>query len=487
MTDKKKPDLAKAREEINRVDRQLVEVLAERFRIVERVLSEKKEAQMMLRDKKRETELLGEVVKIGRPLGLDSYFLTRVFQEIIDYSLKLQSSSIQEMQNGARRRDIIRVAFQGIEEAYSHLASRKHFSRHRERMAFRPCATFADVIAAVEEGEADYAVLPVENTTAGSINEVYDLLLRTRLSIVGEEVYEVVHCMSAVADIPLANVRRVYSHPQALAQCSNFLASLENCHVESFADTAESVKKVAEEQDLSQAAIASEEAALAHGLVILKRGIANQKENFTRFFILAPQAVRVDPRIKAKTSMVLATAHREGALARCLNTLSDARLNMTKLESRPRPGTPWEYLFYLDLEGNIEDPSTQAAIEELKKESTFLKVLGTYPALDREKATPSAVDLVESARAHGDEAPKAVLPPMEKGLRLVAREQRGYDSEIRVRGVHISPTSGGQPTSPRQSLRIPAPPASECSAKAHRVQRHAAKCCAPCSGHVSSG
>ena len=320
-------NLRKLREEISELDKEIVQALAKRFDLVQKILAEKELSKSALRDKKRETELLGQAVKIGRELGLDAYFITRIFQEIIDYSLKIQTSKLLERQDGTKKLDLIRVAFQGIEEAYSHLAGRKYFSQHQDRVVFRGYPTFAEVIEAVEEGEADYGILPVENTTAGSINEVYDLLLRTRLSIVGEEIYEVNHCLSAVAEVPLANIRRIYSHPQALAQCSNFLASLKNCHIESFVDTAEAVKKVKDDQDLSQAAIASEEAAIAHGLVILKRGIANQKHNYTRFFILGREPVKVDPRIPAKTSMVLATVHKEGALARCLNILAVNHLN----------------------------------------------------------------------------------------------------------------------------------------------------------------
>ena len=439
MTDGKKDfNLRRFREQINDIDRKIVEDLATRFGLVQQVLSEKETARLNLRDKKRETDLLGDVVRVGRTMGLDSYFVTRVFQEIIEYSLKLQKSKLLETHNGTAKPEIIRVAFQGIEEAYSHLASRKYFSQYLDRVTFRPCQTFDEVIEVVENGAADYGFLPVENTTAGSINQVYDLLLRTRLSIVGEEAYEILHCLSAVADVSLANIRRVYSHPQALAQCSNFLATLQNCHIESFVDTAEAVKKVKDDQDLAEAAIASEEAAIAHGLVILKRGIANQKQNYTRFFVLAAEPVRVDLRISAKTSMVLATAHREGALARCLNILAVNHLNLTKLESRPRPGTPWEYLFYMDMDGNIADPETQAAIEELKRESTFLKVLGTYPALDREKSTPSVVDVVTSqVEEEAEEKPPPPVVSPKAGYRLVSRAHKEEDTFFNVRGVRI--------------------------------------------------
>lgn len=441
MADEERLNLRKVREEINRIDRKIVEDLAKRFRLVEDVFAKKEKEKLSFRDRKRETELLGEVVRLGREQGLDAYFITRVFQEIIGYSLKVQKTHLVESGNGGARPELIRVAFQGIEEAYSHLAGRKYFSRCLDTVDFRPCATFSDVIEAVESGDVDYGVLPVENTTAGSINEVYDLLLRTKLSIVGEEVYEVIHCLSAIADIPLANIRRIYSHPQALAQCSNFLSLLQNCHVESFTDTAESVKKIKDDQDLSEAAIASEQAALAHGLVILKRGIANQKENYTRFFVLAKKPVTVDRRIPAKTSLVLSTAHHEGALARCLDKLAQCHLSMTKLESRPRPGNPFEYLFYVDFEGNLQHDNTQKALEELRRESTFLRVLGTYPALDREKSTPSVVDLVAHKKEQGEDheagrAPAAILH-VETGNRLVSRTYKTESTLFNVKGVMI--------------------------------------------------
>jgi chorismate mutase/prephenate dehydratase len=467
-------NLSKFREEINDIDRKIVEDLALRFGLVQKVLSEKEVARLTLRDKKRETELLGEVVKVGRSLGLDAYFLTRVFQEIIDYSLKLQKSELLEHQNGKAKPEIIRVAFQGIDEAYSHLAARKYFSQYLDRTTFRGCPTFAEVIEVVEDGGADYGILPVENTTAGSINEVYDLLLRTRLSIVGEEIYEVVHCLSSVADVSLANIRRIYSHPQALAQCSNFLATLQNCHIESFVDTAEAVKKVKQDQDLAEAAIASEEAALAHGLVILKRGIANQKQNYTRFFVLAAEPVRVDARIPAKTSMVLATAHKEGALARCLNSLAVYHLNMTKLESRPRPNTPWEYLFYVDVDGNIVEENMQRAIEELKRESTFLKVLGTYPALDRDRSTPSVVDLVIAEPDDEEEKPHAPAVATKKGYRLVTRAHKEEDTVLGVRGIKIG---GG-------SFTVIAGP---CAVESEEQIRRCARAVKEHGGHVLRG
>jgi len=299
--------------------------------------------------------------------------------------------------------------------------------------------TFADVIRLVESGGAEFGLLPIENTTAGSINEVYDLLSRTNLSIVGEEIYEIRHCLMAVEEIPLAHIRRIYSHPQALAQCSNFLSTLVSCKVESYTDTAMAVQKVKEEQDLSQAAVASEEAAEQYGLVILKHDIANQKENFTRFVIVARDPITVDSRIPCKTSLVLSTAHREGALSRCLNILAMYHLNMTKLESRPRPRTPWEYLFYIDFEGNTADEATRRALEELKRETRYLKLLGSYPALAQDRTEPAPADLVAPPQGIGS-APRAAPAPAvaeKKGYRLVSRSHKPDDTVVRARGVEI--------------------------------------------------
>ena len=243
---------------------------------------------------------------------------------------------------------------------------------------------------------ADYGVLPVENTTAGVINEVYDLLLRTKLSIVGEEVFQIDHCLLAVDLVPLSKIRRVLSQWQTLAQCSRFLAQLENCHKEPMIDTAMAVRKVKEDQDLSQAAIASEEAARIYGLKVLERNITDQTDNLTRFIVVAPKPVAVDLRIPAKTSLIIATAHEAGALLKSLVVFERHGINMTKLESRPRKGARFQYVFYLDFEGNIAEPRVDAALVELRGVTSFLKILGCFPIENRERTAPTMRSLVGS-------------------------------------------------------------------------------------------
>ncbi|UCH28240.1 MAG: prephenate dehydratase [Myxococcales bacterium] len=271
------------------------------------------------------------------------------------------------------------VGYQGTEGAYSELAAKRHFA-HASRPA--RCVgyhSFREMLEALKGGAIDYAVLPIENSIAGSINESYDLLAKMGLFLVGEEFQPIAHCLIGAADVPVSDIRRVYSHPVALAQCGEFLETLEDCHVEAFVDTAMAVEKVKRDADPAQAAIASEQAAELHGLPILRRDIADHPENYTRMVIVAPEAAHYDQSIPCKTSLIFSTIHEQGALARCIAIFAERGLNLTKIESRPKPDTPFEYIFYMDFEGNIDRDATQAALDDLEAVTTFLVVLGSYP------------------------------------------------------------------------------------------------------------
>ncbi len=376
------------RDRLDAIDQQIVEALAGRQALIAQVAQVKATPEVPLRDVEREEALLARVSALGRAAGLEGHFVTQVYKEILDYSLRTQQEAMVDRQNPDRGKPAVTVAYQGTDGAYSHLAAMKHFAPRSVEATFKGFDTFSQMLEAVEVGGADYAMLPIENTTAGSINEAYDLLASMGLSLVGEEIQPVDHCLVALGPVPISEIRRVYSHPQALAQCGDFLGRLERCHVEAFTDTAMAVKKVRDDKDMTQAAVASAEAARLYGLHIIKQGIANQRENYTRFVVAAARPVAVDLRMAAKTSLILATRHEDGALVRCLNALAERHLNLTKLESRPRPNTPWEYLFYVDFEGNLADPAVREAIQALSAHTSFLKVLGTYPARNTRDARP---------------------------------------------------------------------------------------------------
>ncbi|HEV8201256.1 MAG TPA: prephenate dehydratase [Candidatus Polarisedimenticolia bacterium] len=273
-----------------------------------------------------------------------------------------------------------RVGYQGVPACYSDLAIGKIFATRDvaglERVGFRG---FAAAFDALEAGTIDYALLPIENTIAGSINEVYDLLGHRPVTIVGEEVWAVEHCLLGLPGASTERLRIVRSHPVALQQCAKFLDRLAGVVSESFHDTAGAAQAVARERDAGIAAIASGEAAREYGLVVLKRDISDQAVNLTRFLLVGREPEPFDARRPAKTSLVFTVNHRRGALLRCLQCLDAQDINLTKLESRPQTGAPWEYQFYLDFEGHAADAPVLAALEEMRAHTNRLKVLGSYP------------------------------------------------------------------------------------------------------------
>jgi chorismate mutase/prephenate dehydratase len=346
---------------------------------VERLATVKSESDLRLRDLLREARQMARLAERARDRGLDELFATRLFREVVDFSVRTQEARLGPA-GPARTDRPVTVVFQGSEGAFSHIAARRFFGPRPAPAAYRGCQTFRGMLEDVRSGAADYAMLPIENTTSGSVHEAYDALSHTDLAIVGEEALRIEMCLIGLRDVPLETIRRVYSHPQALAQCTAFLAALPDCRVESFTDTAMSVERVQAEGTPAHAAIASAEAAELHGLIVIRRDIANHQENYTRFLVVAREAEPWDERVPCKTSVMVVTRHERGALLACLNVLAGHNLNLTKLESRPSPGKPFEYIFYLDFEGNISDANVQRALDEMTGLTRALKVLGSYPS-----------------------------------------------------------------------------------------------------------
>ncbi len=267
-----------------------------------------------------------------------------------------------------------RVAFQGVAGAYSEQATRQFFGPVVESV---PCRTLADVFFATENEQADYGMLPVENAIAGSVTRSYELLMEHDLRIHAEVILRVRHMLLALPGTQLADLKRVRSHPQALAQCRRYLAR-HDLESEPAFDTAGSARDLAESKQTDTAVIASELAAESCNLEILDRAIEDYPFNYTRFFILAlsspPRAQR------SKTSLLFTTPHQPGVLYECLGEFARRHVNLAKIESRPRLNQPWQYIFYLDFEGHCQDPECEAAIMGLLLRSSYVKLLGSYPA-----------------------------------------------------------------------------------------------------------
>ncbi len=267
-----------------------------------------------------------------------------------------------------------KVAFQGVAGAYSEQAIRQFFGPEAEIV---PGRTMADIFFAVENQDADYGMLPVENSVAGSVNQSYELLMEHDSRIHAEVILHVRHMLLALPGTELADLKRVRSHPQALMQCRRYLERHE-LEPEPAFDTAGSARDLAANPEPGVAAIASELAAELYGLEILDQSIEDLAFNYTRFFVLS---LKSPPRAQRnKTLLIFSTSHQPGELYECLGEFARRRINLAKIESYPRLNQPWQYIFYLDFEGHCQDPECEAALMGLLRRSSFVKLLGSYPA-----------------------------------------------------------------------------------------------------------
>jgi chorismate mutase/prephenate dehydratase len=372
-------DLNKIREKITLLDQQLLTLFAERRALTLNVAKSKAHLIRPVRDQQREQELLIRLITQGKKLGLDAHYVTRVFQTIIEDSVLNQQAYLQTLANPNIQEPAVSVAFLGDKGSYSYLASHRYFSRRAAKIIESGCQSFAEIMQQVESGSVDYGMLPIENTSSGSINEVYDVLQHTNLSIVGEITQPIEHCLLTAVNTKLNKIKTIYAHGQPFAQCSNFLDKQSDIRIEYCESTADAMAKVYQLQDDSVAVIGSEEGGNLYQLQALEKQIANQIENHSRFILVARKPIEVAEQIPAKTTLIIATGQKPGALVECLLVLKSKGINMCKLESRPIQGRPWEEMFYVDVEANLKHLALQEAISQITEQTNFIKILGCYP------------------------------------------------------------------------------------------------------------
>jgi chorismate mutase/prephenate dehydratase len=369
------------RQEISSTDQQLLGLLAKRRALALAVATAKLAQNKPIRDQKREEELLLSLIEKGKALALDAHYVTRLYHVIIEDSVLQQQAKVQGQLNGENG-PICRVAFLGRQGSYSYWATQKYFTRRAEKLIEIGCDSFNEIVQAVETGHADYAVLPIENTSSGSINEVFDLLQHTRLSIVGELTHPIKHCLLGLPGTDLKNIKQICAHPQVIAQCSQYLQSLQNVKIEYCDASSDAFNRVRAAQNADIVAIGGEEGGQLYGLEVLDRDLANQKDNVSRFIVVARKPINVDKAIPAKTTFIMYTGQQPGALVDALLVLKQHGISMGKLESRPIPGNPWEEMFYVDVLANLDDYAMKRALDELNRITRFVKVLGCYPSED---------------------------------------------------------------------------------------------------------
>ena len=373
-------DLLELRNELDGIDKQIVELYEKRMNVCGQVAEYKIETGKRVFDKEREKQKL-EAVRALTHNDFNAYGVTELFEQIMAMSRKLQYRLLAEHDSVGKLSfskvdhfdtSKCRVVFQGAEGAYSQAAMIQYFG---EGVNCFHVDTFRDAMLAIDEGSADFAVLPIENSSAGIVSEIYDLLVEFENYIVGEQIIPINHCLLGCAGTKISDIKTVYSHAQSLMQSAHYLQE-KGWQQISMKNNAFAAQKVAEDKNPTEAAIASEYAAKVYGLEILEKGVNDLKENSTRFIIITNQ--KVFSKDASKISLCFEVNHESGALYHALSHLIYNGLNMTKIESRPLEGGNWEYRFFVDFEGNMEDSAVKNALRGLREETRNMKILGNY-------------------------------------------------------------------------------------------------------------
>lgn len=373
------PNLQSLREKIEEVDRELLGQLRLRMELVEDVAKAKLRAASPYRDQHREDQVLQRVRRMAVQHGLDAHAIERLYRQIMEMSISHQQAYVQALESVP-----LRIAYQGVEGSYSHLTAQRRYAGRKSGALLSGFETVREVAGAVRSGHADVAILPIENSTAGSINETYDILTEGGLHINAEMISQIEHCLITLPGVSLEELRKVISHPQALLQCETYLRSVPWIRPEAEFDTAGAAHKVKEQNDRKLAAIASESAANLLGLQVLRSGIQTQPGNSTRFVEVALEASPCPSDLPCKTSLLAVLDQNSANLGTVLMELGRRNIQLSKLESRPIPTSPWKYRFYLDVEAHGDSAAMGAACDAIRPLTTELRSLGTYPKAEVE-------------------------------------------------------------------------------------------------------
>ena len=374
-------DLLKLRDEIDKIDNQIVDLFEKRMEIVESVANYKISTGKPVLDRTREKSKLDNL-SCKATTDFTRTGIVELFEHIMAISRKKQYHLLNrhgmveapdfETVTSLGAKDV-RVVFQGVEGAYSQQAMNRYFGFNCQSYNVE---TWKDAMEAIANGDADYAVLPLENSSAGIVSENYDLLMEYNNYIVGEQIIRINHVLLGLPEATEEDIKKVYSHPQALMQCNEYLHEHGDWEKEALKNTAVAAMKVKEDNDPIQAAIASALTADIYGLKILNDNISNSDCNATRFIIVSNQ--RVCHKTSSKISICFEIAHESGSLYHMLSHFIYNNLNMTNIQSRPIKNRNWEYRFFVDFEGKLEDNAVVNALKGISEEASFLKILGTY-------------------------------------------------------------------------------------------------------------
>lgn len=373
-------DLKQLREQLDEIDKKIVELYEKRMEVSKGVAQYKMSTGKPVLDRTREEEKLRKVMAATHT-DFNKQGVKELFEQIMSTSRKLQYQMLMDGQNlrlpfqavPSLMEGNIRVVFQGAEGSYSQAAMEQFFGEDVDSFHVD---TFRQAMCSLEEGRADYAVLPIENSTAGIVSEIYDLLVEFENYIVGEQIIKIEHCLLGTKEATLSDIQTVYSHPQSLMQSAGFLNDHPQWKQVSLLNNAFAARKVKEEGDKTQAAIASEKAAQIYDLQILQKGVNQADNNSTRFIVVTNRKIFLEN--AEKISLCFEIPHQSGSLYHILSHFIYNNLNMTKIESRPIPERNWEYRFFIDFDGNLKSSAVRNTLRGLREETTNMKILGNY-------------------------------------------------------------------------------------------------------------
>lgn len=458
MTDSSKTDgssrVKECRGEISSIDREVLKLLAKRREISREVAKAKEIEDLPLRDLGREEELLANLISEGRSQNLDAHFVTSVFHNVIDDSLRVQQEYLQSQnpQGNVVKTQTVKIVVHGLEGSHAAAAAAKHFAQLGGQAQYLFAENLEEAVRELSEGKSDFAVIAEEGVQLGAgLHHTYRLLLNNQLVIVGEERIKVSHSLVGLSDVSLSNLLRVYVDSETLAQSGKFLRSIPRCEVCCVENIAQAIAKIKEGSQTYHAAICSDSIAQRCGLKILKQNVADQE--FMRFIFVAREAQKINIRIPCKTSLLLTTDSDPTSAVNIMAKFGAYDLHLSRMESRVDPEDSSKQLYFVDFEGNIEDPQIKSLLADLSKHASFVRVLGCYALKDLPKAPVRSVVLaainrtdsvapVESAQpaalASVPMAKKAEEPKVKSsGHRLASRQHKSETSVIKVKGVEL--------------------------------------------------
>lgn len=368
-------ELESLRQKINETDEELVGLFIKRMALATKIGEYKAGKNLKIYDSARERDII-ERFSRGVEVDFDIKYVEQFLENLMFLSKRLQGDIIGRKQEPPKfegSNPVMAIGYQGVPGCYSYQTGLEYFGEKVETLS---CRSFRDVFEALAKGKTQYGVLPIENSTSGSINDVYDLVREYEFHIVGEKCLKVEHSLLAVKGAELSDIREVYSHQQGLIQCSRYLSEHPGWKQMPYFDTAGSAEYVAKEGLKSKACIAGKMAASVYGLSIISQDIQDNRNNSTRFLIICRE--KLETKKADKISIVFSVPHKPGTLYGILRHFAEASCNLMKIESRPLEGKAWEYFFYIDFSGNVNEEGTRNILADIEKKCSYFRLLGNY-------------------------------------------------------------------------------------------------------------